>query len=506
MEQAKQAIKNFFKNIVKRHIKRIIRILVIIAFIVVVIFSSSVYWLTVDDGSYKEDDWSSTPYAAGQYKGGVSVDEEGNLKNGTTAQELWDKMVENKNRVVEYLDGPEELARLMRAEIITQYPDTRPDPDQEIKWDELIENPDLMQGIIKFKRAYSDGNKATMSYVSPQKFQNYIDEYNSTGSETAKNNALSHFTLKKGASGTLVNYSGPDLYWPTDGNTITSYFGLRDAPTAGATTSHGGIDIGVPEGTNVYACEKGTVQTAGWSDSAGNWVVIDHGNGYVTKYMHNSQLQVSAGDEVKKGQVIALAGTTGISTGPHVHFQIEYNGTPIDPLSFKYNNGMGDGTGGFGESDDKDDEKDDKKDDKEDDKKKDKDDKDDKKPQTQKATETNVDGDGYSQLYTSSAGITYKHFKQFQGSYAGNSYWDGTVSSSGCGPSSVAILASGLLGDGYTPGIVAAEMNAAYGFTSYDTLKREMDSLGMPRRSYTVTFSRNDTRCFKKWKSYAGIS
>ena len=88
------------------------------------------------------------------------------------------------------------------------------------------------------------------------------------------------------------------MKWPTDSTNITSEFGLRDAPTSGASTNHRGIDIGVSEGTNVYACEAGKVTTASYSESAGNWVVIDHGNGYVSKYMHNSELKVSVGDKV----------------------------------------------------------------------------------------------------------------------------------------------------------------------------------------------------------------
>lgn len=138
------------------------------------------------------------------------------------------------------------------------------------------------------------------------------------------------------------------MKWPTDSTTITSEFGLRDAPTSGASTNHRGIDIGVSEGTNVYACESGKVTTASYSESAGNWIVIDHGNGYVSKYMHNSELKVSVGDEVEKGQVIALSGNTGTSTGAHLHFQIEYEGSAVDPLAFKYDNGMGDGTEGVG--------------------------------------------------------------------------------------------------------------------------------------------------------------
>lgn len=485
MEEAKKAIKELGKKI-KRHYKRIIQAIIVLV-MTLVLLAGALYFVTVDDGTYKEDDWSSTPFAASQYTGSVSVEKDGTLKSGMTAQELWDKMLKNKSRVNEYLKNPEELARLMRAEIVTQYPDTRPNPDEEINWDEVIKDADLLQGIIKFKRADVDGNKKTMSYVSPEEFQGYIDEYNSSGSETAKQNALTHFTLKKATSqsagGDGVNYNGPALYWPTDGTTITSYFGPRSAPLPGASTNHGAIDIGVPVGTNVYACEKGTVTCASMAGNAGNLVTIDHGNGYVTKYMHNSVFKVNVGDTVEKGQVIALAGSTGNSTGPHVHFQIEYNGTKIDPLNFKYHNGMGDGTGGFGE-DDEEDEKDEKdKEDKEDKDKKDdkKDNKKDKNTSAKKATATPVtDGDGYRELYTSSGGITYKHYKQFEGSYAENPYWNGTIHNSGCGPTAVATLASGIVNSDSNPGTIAAEMNATYGVTSYSTLQSEMNSLGMP--------------------------
>ena len=142
--------------------------------------------------------------------------------------------------------------------------------------------------------------------------------------------------------------SSSELYWPSESTQITSYFGLRNAPTAGASTNHKGLDIAASTGSNIYACEAGTVITSGYSESAGNMVTIDHGNGYITKYMHNSDLLVSVGETVSKGQIIAKAGSTGISTGSHLHFQIEFNGQPVDPLSFKYNNDMGNGTGGIG--------------------------------------------------------------------------------------------------------------------------------------------------------------
>ena len=254
------------KNRVKQYFKRIVKVAILPITIFIIIFAASTYFITIDDGTYKEDDWSSVPFGAGSYINGTTVDSDGNISNGMTAEELWKKLKENGSRVTSYLKSPKELARLMRAEIVTQYPDTRPNPDEKINWEELIENPDTLQGIIKFKRAQSDGNKTTMSYVDPQIFQSYIDEYNKSGNEEAKNNALTHFTLKKIGTSTTndINYDGPDLCWPVEPQftTITSYFGYRgDIGVAGATADHGAIDIGDGgiDQTNIYACEAGTV-------------------------------------------------------------------------------------------------------------------------------------------------------------------------------------------------------------------------------------------------------
>lgn len=698
-----EEVKNEERNDKKIKLKRFLWKLLVIILVVFILMSVG-GWLIqkIDDGTYEEDDWSNTQYGASQYTSSVSIGNDGTITTNMTAQELWDKLREENSRVNLYLDGPEELQKLMNAELVTQYLDTRGEEeiDTPIEWDEILDvNSNEVQGIIKLKRAQADGTIKTMIYTDPETFQTYIDNYNATGSETDRNIALSHFTLERStiannsgtarpieagetimipeglgafhtymgwqiinvvesdqyklreqagmnfdeegfgringryviactttfgkvgdyvdfyqADGTIIpciigdiknqndegctewghnngqtivefvvdydtwynpdhvnpgtpnchpewnqyltkavnggsyfdnpdfgaeeitpngnssssstsssesmdgmvfigdsftvglqqtsalsgasfyaqtgaapqywidhfnelpsnsnditgvcvllgvnnpdqisqmkdlitkladkysnkniyiqrvfpvgtNYTAMDrntlnskidnfnneirsycntvdnvqfidtttgylngdgsandslyqndglhlksyqnlanniinsissasnasseLYWPTDGTTITSEFGLRTSPTAGASSNHKGIDIGVPTGTNIYAAESGSVTMAGWSDSGGYMVTIDHGNGYVTKYMHNSELLVSAGDTVEKGQVIAKAGSTGISTGSHLHFQIEYNGQPVDPLSFKYNNGMGNGTGGFGNS------------------------------------------------------------------------------------------------------------------------------------------------------------
>ena len=113
--------------------------------------------------------------------------------------------------------------------------------------------------------------------------------------------------------------------WPTSGR-ISSYFGGRKSPGGIGSTNHKGIDIAVPRGTPIYAADGGTVTYAGWMGGYGYLVQIDHGNGYVTRYGHNSSLTVSVGQHVYKGQQVARAGSTGNSTGNHCHFEVRYNG------------------------------------------------------------------------------------------------------------------------------------------------------------------------------------
>ena len=117
---------------------------------------------------------------------------------------------------------------------------------------------------------------------------------------------------------------------PLPGAPITSPFGWRAFDNA----HHNGVDFGAPEGTPIFAAEAGTVIISGFSHSAGNWVVINHGGGLVTMYMHNSVNQVSVGQQVVRGQQIALVGNTGNSFGAHLHFQVEINGVPVNPMQF----------------------------------------------------------------------------------------------------------------------------------------------------------------------------
>jgi murein DD-endopeptidase MepM/ murein hydrolase activator NlpD len=125
------------------------------------------------------------------------------------------------------------------------------------------------------------------------------------------------------------------LRWPVlESTRITSPFGLRTHPLLGTQQQHTGVDLAVPSGTPVHATGAGIVRRASEDAINGKVVIIDHGRGVTTAYCHNSELLVSAGDRVEAGQVISKSGTTGRSTGPHVHYQLELGGKPVDPLRF----------------------------------------------------------------------------------------------------------------------------------------------------------------------------
>ncbi|GIO40070.1 hypothetical protein J41TS12_49310 [Paenibacillus antibioticophila] len=123
-------------------------------------------------------------------------------------------------------------------------------------------------------------------------------------------------------------------YWPTESVRITSTFGTRRDPFNGTLTSHNGIDIGGPSGDPVYAAAHGTVTDTGYSSARGNYITVSHPSGVKTNYMHLKEISVSKGDAVKQGDTIGLLGSTGRSTGPHLHFEVIKQGTPVDPINY----------------------------------------------------------------------------------------------------------------------------------------------------------------------------
>lgn len=143
--------------------------------------------------------------------------------------------------------------------------------------------------------------------------------------------------LRQMESSGQVNNSGGGAsgayMWPCRGE-ITSYFGWRTHPIFGTTKYHSGMDIAVDYGTPIHATNSGTVVYSGWLGGYGNCVMIDHGSGLVSLYGHNQSLTVSEGQYVGRGTVIAYAGSTGYSTGPHCHFEMRLHGEVTEPLNY----------------------------------------------------------------------------------------------------------------------------------------------------------------------------
>jgi len=117
---------------------------------------------------------------------------------------------------------------------------------------------------------------------------------------------------------------------------IASGFGYRIDPIYKTTKMHAGIDFTAPQGTPIYATGNGVIATAGPGSGTGNHVIINHGYGYETEYMHMVRIKVRNGQRVKRGEIIGWVGSTGASTGPHCHYEVHVNGTPVDPVYFFY--------------------------------------------------------------------------------------------------------------------------------------------------------------------------
>ncbi|MGH9279865.1 MAG: murein hydrolase activator EnvC family protein [Acidimicrobiales bacterium] len=140
-------------------------------------------------------------------------------------------------------------------------------------------------------------------------------------------------TAPAAAAGSTARRSG-GLIPPLDSISVSSPFGYRVHPIYGTTLLHTGVDLAAASGQPIYAAASGSVVTAGWMSGYGNTVVIDHGGGLATLYAHQSALGVSSGQSVTQGQVVGRVGCTGACTGPHLHFEVRVDGTPVDPMGY----------------------------------------------------------------------------------------------------------------------------------------------------------------------------
>ncbi|MCD8049278.1 MAG: peptidoglycan DD-metalloendopeptidase family protein [Clostridia bacterium] len=170
-----------------------------------------------------------------------------------------------------------------------------------------------------YKKAYEQAE------AEEKKIQKQLEEQAAKEAEEAKKNNSS-----------VSQYTGSGKFqWPCPSSTrITSYYGYRIHPVYGTRKFHSGIDIGASYGSAIVAAESGTVTVATTSSGYGKYIIINHGSGITTLYAHCSSLLVSVGDTVTKGQTIAKVGSTGVSTGNHLHFEVRINGSTTDPLSY----------------------------------------------------------------------------------------------------------------------------------------------------------------------------
>lgn len=161
----------------------------------------------------------------------------------------------------------------------------------------------------------------------------YEKAYNKAVAEENSLKASLQSSLSRSGGGTV--YTGGVFTWPAPSYTyISSPYGYRTHPVLGTRKYHSGLDLAAPGGSNILAAADGTVRSAGWNGGYGYCVVVDHGGGVATLYGHASKLLVSSGQKVSKGQVIALVGTTGMSTGNHLHFEVLKNGATTDPMAY----------------------------------------------------------------------------------------------------------------------------------------------------------------------------
>ena len=170
------------------------------------------------------------------------------------------------------------------------------------------------------KKAEDEKAAANKAYAEMiEKEEKLMEEYKKAAAKLASQNT----------------YVGGKFMWPLPAanNVITCKYGMRTHPVTKKYKLHSGIDLRCSTGTKVYAANAGTVTTSGYSSAWGNYIIINHGGGYTTLYAHLKSRNVSKDAKVKQGDVIGYSGNTGYSTGPHLHLEINKNGSPYDPLT-----------------------------------------------------------------------------------------------------------------------------------------------------------------------------
>ena len=202
---------------------------------------------------------------------------------------------------------------------------------------EKAELATIIESQTRLSRTLQNTKKIRESFIEKlseeeKNLQTKIDEINTQYEVVNKQ------ILALAQQGIDTAYIGGELAWPVPGYTrITSKYAMRVHPITGQYKLHTGVDIGAPEGANFVAANDGIVTKAEYNTAYGNMVMIDHGGGVSTLYAHGDKIMVTLGQTVKKGEVVLQIGETGYATGPHAHFEVRINGTPVDPLPYVTN-------------------------------------------------------------------------------------------------------------------------------------------------------------------------
>lgn len=200
--------------------------------------------------------------------------------------------------------------------------------EQQTKMNVLRKNKEKTALILENTRTLQNDYMNQLT-EEEKALQAQIDEYRNQ--ITAIENEIFQLSMQNIGS----EYIGGVMAWPTPGYTrITSPYGMRTHPITGVYKLHSGVDLGAPYGSNFIAAADGVVMKAGYNTAYGNMVMVDHGGGISTLYAHGSEIMVQVGQTVKKGDVILKVGDTGYATGPHAHFEVRINGSPVNPMPY----------------------------------------------------------------------------------------------------------------------------------------------------------------------------
>jgi len=200
-------------------------------------------------------------------------------------------------------------------------------------------NSELKDKKAELDQQIAEADRIINEYVATEAGMEAMHQAEEDAAERVQKELEKYY--EQTGSGSANGVKDPDtksvlagLIWPSNARYITSPFGNRDQPTAGASTNHKGVDIGASYGTKVFAAQSGKVIQAGWNGGYGYSVTIAHDCGVATLYAHLSSYSVKVGEKVDRGETIGKCGSTGISTGPHIHYEVRVNGKQIDPLPY----------------------------------------------------------------------------------------------------------------------------------------------------------------------------